>query len=312
MMIRLWDSNRRVHRMTFSLPSQRSLAVVAAACLLTFLPGCANGIPKDLQLSLGITTPQAIDFSELEYYALRAKAAYADEEEIRRQFPNTTVVKTVQPIDVQYFLETDPQNKTQTIAVRGTANKLNIRQDAEVVLVKDSFLGFLLHKGFRDNAVNVLADIKPHLRKDHMIRVTGHSLGGAIALILSNYIYREGYQVERLVTFGQPKVTDDKTKHRYWQTNPDYKKITRVVRENDPVPMVPPRPKYGHVGAEVILKEGQDYVFLDAFVADRLSIGDLWRSLGEVETRDHSMELYLSNIQGKVRGGSRQVAYMVN
>jgi len=76
--------------------------------------------------------------------------------------------------------------------------------------------------------------------------------------------------------------------------------------------MVPPRPKYGHVGAEVILKEGQDYVFLDAFVADRLSIGDLWRSLGEVETRDHSMELYLSNIQGKVRGGSRQVAYMVN
>jgi triacylglycerol lipase len=148
--------------------------------------------------------------------------------------------------------------------------------------------------------------------KDHNIRVTGHSLGGAIALILTNYIYKEGYKVERLVTFGQPKVTDDKTNHRYKVANPDYKKITRVVRENDPVPMVPARSKYGHVGPELILKEGQDYVFLDAHEADRLSIGDLWRNAGDVEIKDHSMELYLSNIQGKIQGGAQQVAYAVN
>ena len=292
-----------------SLFSRRSPAILAAVCLLILLPGCANGIPKDLQQSLGIVTPQEVDFKELEYYALRSKAAYAPEEEIRRQFPNTTVVKTVEPINVQYFLETDPATKTQTIAVRGTANKLNIRQDAKVILVKDSFVGFLLHTGFRDDAQKVLAGLRPHLQKDHMIRVTGHSLGGAIALIMTVYIYREGYKVERLVTFGQPKVTDDKSNHRYWQNNPDYKKITRVVRENDPIPMVPARPKYGHVGAELILKEGQDYVFLDAYDADRLSIGDLWRSLGDVEIKDHSMELYLANIQGKIRSGAQQVAY---
>lgn len=269
-------------------------------------------MPKDLQQSLGIVTPQAVDFRELEYYALRSKAAYAPEEEIRRQFPNTTVVKTVEPINVQYFVETDPATKTQTITVRGTANKSNIRQDAEVVLVKDSTLGFLLHKGFRDDAQKVLADLRPHLQKDYTIRVTGHSLGGAIALILTNYIYREGYKVERLVTFGQPKVTDDKTNHRYRQANPDYKKITRVVRENDPIPMVPPRPKYGHVGSELILKEGQDYVFLDAYDADRLSIGDFWRNFGDVHLKDHSMDGYLTNIQGKIQGGAQQVAYTVN
>ncbi|MER9726626.1 MULTISPECIES: hypothetical protein [unclassified Mesorhizobium] len=85
-----------------------------------------------------------------------------------------------------------------------------------------------------------------------------------------------------------------------------------VVRENDPIPMVPPRPKYGHVGPELILKEGQDYVFLDAYDADRLSIGDLWRNLGDVELKDHSMELYLTNMQGKIQGGAQQVAYNVN
>lgn len=185
-------------------------------------------------------------------------------------------------------------------------------QDAKVALVKDSFLGFLLHRGFRDDAQKVLADLRPHLRKDHTIRVTGHSLGGAVALILTNYIYREGYKVERLVTFGQPKVTDDKTNHRYKQMNPAYKKITRVVRENDPIPMVPPRPKYGHVGPELILREGQDYVYLDTYDADRLSIGDFWRKLGDVHLKDHSMDGYLINIQGKIQGGAQQVAYKVN
>jgi len=285
---------------------------LAAACLLVLAAGCAGGMPKDLQQSLGIVTPEAVDFRELEHYALRSKAAYAPEEEIRRQFPNTTVVGIVDPIDVQYFVETDPASKTQTIAIRGTANKQNIRQDVQVVLVKDSVLGVVLHKGFRDDALKVLADLKPHLKEDHTVRVTGHSLGGAIALILTNYIFREGYKVDRLVTFGQPKVTDDKTNHTYKIANPEYKKITRVVRENDPIPMVPARPKYGHVGSAVVLKEGPEYVFLDANDADRLSIGDFWRSFGDAHLKDHSMELYLTNIQGKIQAGAQQVAYSVN
>lgn len=286
--------------------------MLAAVCLLVFVAGCAGGIPKDLQSSLGVVTPERVDFRELEYYALRSKASYASEEEIRRQFPDTTVVNTVDPINVQYFVETNPTAKTQTITVRGTANNLNIRQDVEVVLVKDSFLGFLLHKGFRDDAMKVLDDMKPHLRKDHSIRVTGHSLGGAIALILGVHIYREGYKVERIVTFGQPKVTDEKVNDQYWRTNPDYKKIVRVVREHDPIPMVPPGRQYGHVGPELILREGQGYVFLDAPVADRLSVGDFWRNMNEVHLKDHSMALYLTNIQGKIENGARQVPYMSN
>jgi hypothetical protein len=293
----------------FSISAHRSLANLAAVCLLIFLAGCAGAIPKDLQPSLGIVTPQAVDFRELEYYALRSKAAYSPEEEIRRQFPNTTVVKTVEPIKIQYFVETDPATKTQTVTVRGTANKLNMRQDADVKLVKDSTLGVLLHEGFRDSAQQVLADLRPHLLKDHSLRLTGHSLGGAVALIVTVYVDREGYKVERLVTFGQPKVTDDKTNHKYKKARQDYKKITRVVRENDPIPMVPARSKYGHVASELILREGQDYVFLDAYDADRLSIGDFWRNFGDVHLKDHSMEGYLTNIQGKIQGGALQVAY---
>ena len=281
-------------------------------CAVALVTSCAGTLPKELQQSLAQITPQEIDFRELEYYALRSKASYSPEDEIKRQFPNTTVVKTIEKIDVLYFLETDLARKTQTITIRGTANKPNIWQDVEVLLVKDSLLGFWLHRGFRHDALMVYEDIKGNLRKDYEIRVTGHSLGGAIALILTNYLYREGYKVERLVTFGQPKVTDDKSGHQYRQANSDYKKITRVVREKDPIPMVPPAGvavRYGHVGPELILKEGQEYVFLDAHDADRLSVGEFWRNVGRVHVKDHSMSLYLKNIQGKIQNGARQVPY---
>lgn len=291
--------------------ARRLSAKLAVACALLFLVGCAGGIAKDPQLSLGIVTPQAFDFRELEYYALRSKVAYASEEEIRRQFPDTIVVKNVEQIDVVYFIETDPVHKTQTLTVRGTANRLNLWQDLEVFLVLDSLLGHMLHKGFRDDALKVLDDAKPHLKKDHSIRVTGHSLGGAIAMIMAVRIYREGYNVERLVTFGQPKVTDEKGNSQYLQ-NPDYKRITRVVREHDPIPLVPELPRYGHVGSELILKEGQDYVFLDAHDASRVSAENFWRDFAHAHLKDHSMDLYLANIQGKIESGPRQVPYLEN
>lgn len=284
---------------------------LALSCLVVFLAGC-SALPKQVQQSLALVTPSEIDFREIEYYALRSKAAYGSAEEIRSGFPDTTRVATVEQVDVQYFLETDPKNKTQTIAIRGTANKKNIWQDANVLLVEDDHLGVRLHRGFRDDTLKVYQDLKVHLKKDYQIRVTGHSLGGAIALILTNYLYRDGYDMQRLVTFGQPKVTDDKSDHHYRQTNPDYRRITRVAYYKDPIALVPPTGvavRYGHVGAELILRDGPDYVFLDAHDADRLSVGNFWRHFGRVQVKEHFMTVYLQNIQDKIKNGSRQVPY---
>ncbi|NRG16095.1 lipase family protein [Rhizobiales bacterium] len=292
--------------------SLRLLARFVVVFSLVLMPGCAGILPMDMQRSLTQVAPKKIDFRELEYFALRSRASYTSPENIKRKFPDTTLVKTISDIDVLYFLETDPRNRTQTITIRGTANKPNIWEDAEILLVKDSFLGFWLHRGFQNDSLKVFNDVKPHLNNDYEIRVTGHSLGGAIALILTNYLYKDGYMVERLVTFGQPKVTKDKSDSLYWRANPSLRKITRVVRPNDPIPMIPPAGlaiRYGHVGPELILEKGQDYVFLDAHDADRLSVGEFWRNLGRVHLKDHSMELYLKNIQGKVRKGAHQVPY---
>ena len=181
------------------------LYIGLVACLLG---GCGD-LSQTLRQSLTVVVPHQVDFEEMEYYAQRSLAAYQSSNAIRAKFPLTTRARTVKSINVLYFVETDEKRRYQTISIRGTANNPNIWQDIDIALLKDSELGVMLHKGFRDDAQKVYADLKPHIRKGYAIRVTGHSLGGAIAIILASYVATDGYDLHRLVTFGQPKVTDE-------------------------------------------------------------------------------------------------------
>lgn len=284
------------------------LIPVVSLLLVVFLTGCA-GLPQTLRQSLVVVVPHQVDFVELEYYAQRSRAAYTSASEIRRQFPRTTRVTTVKSVDVLYFLETDRQQNTQTLTIRGTVNKPNVWQDAEIELVKDNRLGINLHKGFRDDAVKIYADVKPYLKKNYSIRVTGHSLGAAIAAINAGYLHKDGFKVDRLVTFGGPKVTDKEGK----KAVPSSIIPTRVVHDDDVVSMLPPSGflfgSYQHFGPEVILRDGRKYVYLPDHDANRLSIGEFWRNITDFSTKDHHMSAYLSNIEEKVENGARQVPY---
>lgn len=280
----------------------------SALVVLVFLTGCA-GLPQTIRQSLTVVVPHQVNFVELEYYAKRCRAAYTSASEIRRQFPQTTRVTTVKSVDVLYFLETDRQQKMQVLTIRGTANKLNVWEDIEIALVKDSRLAIHLHKGFQNDASKIYPNVKPHLNKDYSIRVTGHSLGGAIAGIIAAYLFEDGFKVERLVTFGGPKVTDRGGKKAI-QNNI---RVTRVVHDNDVVPMIPPSGflfgSYQHFGPEVILRDGRKYVYLPTHDANRLSVGEFWRNITDFSIKEHHMIAYLSNIEEKVQNGARQVPY---
>ena len=287
----------------------RTVTVISIISVL-FLAGCAGNLPQDFRQALTIIVPHRVDFSEIDFYAKRSLAAYGTANSIRRQFPQTTRIKTIKSIDVLYFIETDRERKQQRISVRGTANDPNVFQDIEVRMVRDKRLGIYLHRGFRDDTRKVHADLKPHLRNGYSMQVTGHSLGGAIAMVLSGYLMKDGHKVERLVTFGQPKVTN-KTGATAFQGN-----ITRVANEEDVVPMLPPSDfhlgpggAYEHVGPEVVLRTGRKYVYLPSHEADRVSVGQFWRNASDFSARDHHMRLYLQNIEAKVRTGARQVPY---
>ena len=72
----------------------------------------------------------------------------------------------------------------------------------------DKKTGIPLHEGFSFAARQVYADLKPLLKTDYRIRTTGHSLGGAVALILAMYLDVDQFDIDHVITFGQPKVTN--------------------------------------------------------------------------------------------------------
>ena len=286
------------------------LLVVIATCQ-SLLTGCAGGMsPTQLQALGSTVTPVSINFGELYAYANRSKTAYASEAVIRSTYPATIRINAPGKTDVRYFLEQDDKAKTQYITVRGTADRRNFSEDLDIKIRQDKKTDIPVDAGFDSVAQALYLDVKPFLKPGYKTYVTGHSLGGAVAALLAVYIIEDGGKVERVVTFGQPKFTTAAGVKRL-----GFLPITRVVDENDMVPMLPPRSfrnltqgTYEHVGPEIILLEGPRYVYLPTFDADRLSVGELWRTLAFDDLPDHHTDNYMKRLSMKMKGAV-QVAY---
>jgi triacylglycerol lipase len=279
------------------------------ACLV-LLAACAGISSKELQSLGSQITPDHVDFTALEPYARRSRAAYDSEAAIRSAYPKTIRVATPGNEQVLYFIERDDAARVQYITVRGTADKKNFHEDMDIHVRDDRTTDIPVHEGFDAAAVVIYADAKPYLKTGYTTHITGHSLGGAIAALLAVYAIEDGHKVARVVTFGQPRFTTAAGVKRL-----DFLPLTRVVDENDMVPMLPPASvadrvhgPYEHVGPEIILLDGPRYVYLPSHDANRISVGEFWRDVGIADLSDHKMDNYLKRIAMKT-GAAVQVSY---
>lgn len=248
----------------------------------------------------------SVDFGKVDWYAKRAAAAYASKSEIIEQFPNTVLVASTEA-DVQYFLERDLEKKQQIISIRGTANLANAREDAEYLESRNPDLGIFVHNGFDADTMQVYTALLPHLNKSEEVILTGHSLGAAISSLLMMYLHEDGFVLGQSINFGQPKVTNKKGAQKY-----QFLPLLRVVDENDIVPLVPPDDLidalyggYEHFGEEVILLEGEFYVYESKHLARQRSVGAFWESLGDESIPDHFIKNYIQHITPKIKAAQQ-------
>lgn len=178
-------------------------------------------------------------FNELMVYARLSNSAYESRDavaQLAREFGSeVTMHEQVSGLDVIYFLLTDTKNKTHWITVRGTVNVKNTLVNLDLQLLPNADIGIQLHSGFAETAKDIFLKIKPELKKDFNIKITGHSLGGAVASVLAMYLDLDEFPVERVITFGQPKVTNFTGAQKFAHLN-----ILRVVSARDFVPLLPP------------------------------------------------------------------------
>jgi triacylglycerol lipase len=288
--------------------SRRSLILFLAAFPL--LGACAAFQPDPSVDLSNVRDARGADFANILTFARYAGAAYRNDAEISETFPNTVRINEFGRGGARYFLERSDRDRTQTISVRGTRSWADRLHDVEFRLVNELAVGAAFHRGFEADARRVYADVRPFLRPNDRIRVTGHSLGAAVSAILTIYMLRDGFDVMPGVNFGQPKFTNRAGAVQYADLP-----ILRVVNRNDVVPMLPPRlsldpnhGSYAHIGEEIILLDGPDFVHLTAHDAERLSVDDFWRDRNYASRADHPIGQYLDSLDAK-RTGARQVPF---
>ncbi len=93
------------------------------------------------------------------------------------------------------------------LAFRGTQSGGSILQDLKVIRRRTP--EGRLHAGFADGYADIHSHVVSRLRRFSAKRVwlTGHSLGGALAVVGANRLEEAGFDVAGVVTFGQPMVT---------------------------------------------------------------------------------------------------------
>lgn len=212
---------------------------------------------------------------------------------------------------VSYFIATNDKTKTQIVSIRGTSNVENALVNLALQFTLDAHTNIRLHNGFSQTALAIYQEIKSHLKDNYIINTTGHSLGGAAALILAMHIKTDGYNVGEVVTFGQPKVTNLAGANKFSQLN-----VIRVVTTKDVVPLVPPFDPvdinnldiYWHLGREVILLKDKNYAVIEGVESMLRAVKFTQGPVSEENVEGHKISLYKNLIENKI-DGSKQVPF---
>ena len=247
-----------------------------------------------------------IKWSDIRWYADLAANVYKSPEKINTAYKKDFKIYTNEINEIRYIVLTDDSTKSHYVSIRGTCNSHNAMQDINFFKDKSKRLGIYLHTGFHRTAEIIADDLLSRLKEDYKVCVTGHSLGGAVAVIVSWYLDYAKFNVKECITFGQPKVTDSHGN----RAMRDKIKLTRVVNETDVVPLVPPsgthRHRYAHIGTLIKLLDDGKYCHLQEPDSLNFGVNSFWLfaaresfSFYEIgkELPDHYMTNYVYNLK---------------
>jgi triacylglycerol lipase len=243
-----------------------------------------------------------VDFSEILSYALMAHFAYQPDSIIEKFYRNYSLsVGRLSSEKVSYFILTDAKNSIQYLSIQGTKYFRNIVLDMEFSERTDSVIGARLHRGFDKTARELYRELenRKQLNPDLPVIITGHSLGGATGVICALYLAKSGYTIRKVITFGQPRITDAEGARMF-----DRIPLLRVVNYGDIIPFLPsneenstaPDKNYTHFGQEIVLLENKNYMFRECPTLNNKAVLSTPQDLNDYNLKEHHLRYYLSNL----------------
>ena len=223
--------------------------------------------------------------------------------------------ENLKDMDGRYAILLDSTKKEIKVIVRGTAIPKNgfhdivrsVYLDFKMSLVQDSITNNCMHSGFRQEAELIYQQIlslpKHYINQGYKFIIVGHSLGGAVAVIVAVYLFENHHPLKKCVTFGQPKFTDEEGTENL-QGLP----ILRIVSFGDIVPSLPPATldsdcgtNYKQIDSSLILMDSIYLTWLPEALAENPLISDSWQNMHKAKFSEHSMELYIERLSNKYK-----------
>ena len=130
-----------------------------------------------------------------------SSSAYGDLKSFQACYGDRFKIQDEEINGVRVLVARDKQR--EFVIFRGTNNLINWMSNLKVEAVPFKAVpDAQVHSGFYEIAQSVRKKLKLDQKK--LITVTGHSLGGAVALLFGALLHDEGYDV-RVITFGAPR-----------------------------------------------------------------------------------------------------------
>ena len=171
-------------------------------------------------------------------------------------FTNTEYVdvKRGRDIDTQAFVAGN--GKSILIAFRGSESSADWMTNIQATTAPGPFPGTRVHRGFQDALYPAMLSVYRALRdmqdKGQEVWLTGHSLGGALAVLTAAMLCDNDVKVSGIYTYGAPRVGNGAFARELDQHLGGCS--FRVVNAPDLVPHVPPEPFFSHSGNRVLLQ----------------------------------------------------------
>lgn len=163
-----------------------------------------------------------------ERYKAEATAGWDNPEKVHFLYDEAT--------ETQAFIT--HSDKVMLISVRGTQELADIGRDLDARQVPYQEGVGQAHRGFYEAFLAAKTFVERYMdafyTEEQTLIVCGHSLGGAIALLLSEWLRRNWSDDIQLYTFGSPRAGD-----RAFAQGAQALTHHRLVNHNDPVPGVP-------------------------------------------------------------------------
>lgn len=258
------------------------LGALAGLISVLFHMGCTSSKPQQILCSVSKDSIPVFNFRELVESAKLARDAYRDS---ARNFATYGDKYRMELFPLpksagQVLFLVDTAARRQIISIRGTETKLakSVLTDAQYTKQFDPKLGIYVHAGFQKAVIELYDSLALKLDTGYSTRITGHSLGGALAVLLAYYLTVDGYKLERTVTFGQPKVTNRQGVEKFKHVS-----LLRVINAKDPVAYVPPlsyvtsiNSPYQHAGGALVLQDSPPYEYVCSEASNLSFASEFW------------------------------------